>query len=72
VWAGGGGIHDDNNTKKIEIYADKSRITMLDIVDSSVKIANSGTIRVGSFVSIDKKVEIKISDSGYRIAKISS
>jgi len=66
-------IHDNSdNGKDIEIYADKNRITQAisNIVDNAVKFTDKGTIRVESFVSVDKKkIEIKVSDSGNGIAE---
>jgi len=39
-------------------------------VDNAVKFTDKGTIRVESFVSVDKKkIEIKVSDSGNGIAE---
>jgi signal transduction histidine kinase len=66
-------IHENSdNNKEIEIYADKSRITQAisNIVGNAVKFTDRGTIRVESFVSVDKKrIEIKVCDSGNGIAE---
>ena len=67
-------IHENSdNNKEIEIYADKSRITQAisNIVGNAVKFTDRGTIRVESFVSVDKKrIEIKVCDSGMVLQKI--
>ena len=66
-------IHENSdNNKEIEIYADKSRITQAisNIVGNAVKFTDRGTIRLESFVSVDKKrIEIKVCDSGNGIAE---